>query len=279
MKEKKWTIGNVIWRLVLLIWALGIVFPLFWVLYESLKTNREFFMSAWAFPEALQWQNYVNAWNKLNIGRAMFNTLYFVGGSLVLGIFVTTLCAYTLTRLEWKGRKFILATITVSLFLPGINALVPQYVMMRSMHLINKLTGLILFNSLGISVFDLLVLSGFMQTIPKELEESAFMDGASIFKVFAKVVAPLAKPGIVTIAIFRFLGLYNEFLGPFIFVPNPKKAVIGVAMYTANARMMYKADWVTLFAGVVITMIPTIALYIIFQKQIVEGATIGGVKG
>src|SRR5690606_9198349 len=159
------------------------------------------------------------------------------------------------------------------------NALVPQYVLMRDLNLVNSLTGLIILDSLGESVFFLMLLGGFMQSLPKELEESAFMDGASLFQVFWRVIIPLSTPGIVTVAIFKFLGLYNSFLGPFIYLNDPEKHTIGVKMYHANQIMQYKADWVTLFAGVTIAMIPTIILYIIFQRQISEGATLGAVKG
>lgn len=268
-----------IWRIVLIVWALTILFPLVWVLYESLKTNREFFQDVWALPEALKWGNYKIAWDKYQLGDAMLNTLYYVGISMVAGVFITTLNAYALTRMEFKGRKLIWAVIMLSLFLPGINALIPQYVLMRDLHLTNSLTGLIILDSLGENVFFLMLLGGFMQSLPKELEESGTMDGASLFQVFGRIIVPLAMPGIVTVAIFKFLGLYNNFLGPFIYLSDPKKYTIGVNMYQANQMMQYTADWVTLFAGVMIAMIPSVLLYVFFQRWIMEGATMGAVKG
>lgn len=276
---KKNTFMDVIWRILMFLWGLSILFPLVWIFYESLKTNREFFQSAWGLPAVPQWKNYKTAWENLNISRSMLNTVYYVVASGTLNIFITTLCAYALTRLEWKGKKLVHETIMISLFLPGINALVPQYVLAKKLHLVNSLTGLITLNVLAVSAFDILLLGGFMQTIPNELEESAYIDGASIFQVFWKVIIPLAKPGIMTIGIFKFLGLYNDFLPPLIYLSDPKKYTIGVNMYQANQLMQYKADWVSLCAGVVIAMIPTLVVYLIFQKQIVEGATLGSVKG
>lgn len=263
----------------LLVWLLSILFPVVWVLYESLKTNREFFMDVWRFPEVLRWGNYRNAWVKYNIGPAMLNTLYYVGAGLILGTLITTLNAFVLTRLAFKGRKLIWATIMFSLFLPGINALIPQYVVMRSLHLTNSISGLILLYVFSESVFFLMLLGGFMQSLPKELEESAFMDGASLMQVFARVIVPLSMPGIVTVAIFKYLGLYNNFLAPFIYLSDQDKYTIGVNMYQANMMMQYTADWVTLFAGVVIAMIPSVLAFIFFQRSIIEGATLGGVKG
>ncbi|TMV45777.1 carbohydrate ABC transporter permease [Paenibacillus mesophilus] len=278
MKERR-TWMDLIWRLALIVWSITILFPLVWVLYESLKTNREFFQNVWSLPEVWKWVNYKNAWVKYKLGTTLLNTLYYVGASLLLGTLLTTLNAYALTRMEFKGRKLIWGTIMLSLFLPGINALIPQYVLMRDLHLTNSLTGLILLESLGESVFFLMLLGGFMQSLPKELEESAFMDGASLYQVFFRIMVPLAMPGIVTVAIFKFLGLYNNFLAPFIYLSDPKKYTIGVNMYQANQMMQYTADWVTLFAGVTIAMIPSILMYVFFQRWIMEGATMGAVKG
>jgi len=279
LKVNERTIGDYLWRLILLFWAMSIVVPLGWVLYESLKTNQEFFANVWAFPQKWAWVNYKKAWVSYELGSTMLNTLYYVGASLILGTFLTTINAYALVRLEFRGRKLIWSIIMLSLFLPGINALIPQYILMRDLHLLNSLTGLVLLDSLGESVFFLMLLGGFMQSLPKELEESAFMDGASLFQTFMRIIVPLSTPGIVTVAIFKFLGLYNNFLGPFIYLSDEKKHTIGVKMYHANQIMQYKSDLVTLFAGVTIAMLPTLILYIVFQKKIAEGATLGAVKG
>lgn len=277
IEKRNWT--DAVWRLFLYLWGLTIILPLAWVVYESLKSNPEFFQDIWALPDTLRWENYTNAWNQYGFGDALLNTLYYVGGSLVLSLFFTTLNAYALTRMEFKGRKVIWSLIMLSLFLPGVNALVPQYIVMRELHLTNSLTGLILLSSLGESVFYLMLLGGFMRSLPRDLEESAFIDGASLFKVFSRIIVPLSTPGIVTVAIFKFLGYYNNFMGPFIYLSDPEKYPIAVQMYQANKMMEYSADWVTLFAGVTIAMVPSIIIFIAFQKMLMEGATIGAVKG
>jgi ABC-type sugar transport system, permease component len=277
-RKKHFTFADIIWRFILFIWALGILLPLVWIFYVALKTNEEFFMSVWSLPKVPQWQNFVNAWNNLGIGASLLNTLYYVGVSLFLGLFLITLNAYALTRIQWKLRKYVWGLIMLSLFLPGINALVPQYVLMRSIHFTNSISGLIILSSLGESAFNLMLLGGFMQSIPTELEESANMDGASLFKIFRSIIVPLSIPGIVTVGVFRFLGLYNNFVGPFIYLSDPSKYTIGVCMYQANALMQYNADWVTLCAGVIIAMIPCMVVYMFFQDRIVEGATLGSIK-
>ncbi|MCD9023151.1 carbohydrate ABC transporter permease [Cohnella sp. NL03-T5] len=261
------------------LWAIGILFPLLWIVFESLKTNREFFADIWSIPEKLKWVNYANAWTLLGVKQSMFNTLYYIGLSLLIGMFFTTVNAYALTRLDFRGRKLIWAMIMLSLFLPGINALVPQYVLMRSFSLTNSLTGLVILDSLGESALYLMLLGGFMASLPKEVEESAYVDGASLFKVFYKIIVPLSIPGIVTVAIFKFMGLYNNFLGPLIYLSDPRKYTIGLNIYYLNILMQYKTNWVTLFASVIITLIPLVFVYVLFQRQIMEGTTIGAVKG
>lgn len=270
---------DVVWRILLYAWSLTIIFPLIWVIYESLKSNPEFYQDIWALPSEWKWQNYTKAWSQYGFGQSLLNTLYYVGGSLVLGLFFTTMNAYALTRMNFKGRKIIWSLIMLSLFLPGVNALVPQYVIMRELDLTNSLTGLILLSSLGESVFYLMLLGGFMSSLPMELEESATMDGATLFQKFWRVIVPLSTPGIVTVAVFKFLGFYNNFLGPFIYLSDPKKYPIAVQMYSANKQMEFTADWVTLFAGVTIAMVPSIIIYIMFQRLLMEGATMGAVKG
>jgi len=277
--KEKGSIANWFWSLALLLWALTIVFPLAWIFYESLKTNQEFFQDVWKLPNSPVWGNYADAWKEYRIGQAMLNTMYYVGVSLVIGTFLTAINAYVLTRMKFKGRTVLWSLIMLSLFLPGINALVPQYVLMRDMGLTNSLTGLIILDSFSESAFYLMMLGGFMQSLPKELEESASIDGASIFQTFFKIILPLSTAGIVTVAIFKFLNLYNNFLGPFIYLSDPGKYTVGVAMYQANQIMHYRADWVTLFAGLMITMVPLIAMYMVFQNRVREGATLGAIKG
>jgi ABC-type sugar transport system, permease component len=277
--ENRNKISDFLWRVLLFIWALTIILPIFWIFYESLKTNIEFFQDIWKLPSSLQWNNYLKAWLSLGIGSSMLNTIFVVGMSMVLSLVITTLNAYVFSRLEWRGKNIIWGIFMLSLFLPGINVLVPNYILMRALHLTNNLGGLIIFYSLTQSIVDLMILVSFMKSIPKEMEESAYIDGASILRVVKDVIVPLSLPGIVTIAIFKFIGYYNDFLNPFIFLSDPKKYTIGVSMYQANQLMQYSSDWVTLLAGVIITIIPCIIVYMFFQKRIVEGATLGAIKG
>lgn len=263
----------------LTLWASLIVLPLIWIFYVSLKTNYEFYLNPWALPESPQFGNYINAIVTLNLGPVFLNTLYFVFGGLILGVTVNTMAAYILTRLEWKGKKFMMGLIMLSLFLPGINILVPQYVLAVFFKLNNSITGLILLINMALSAFDILLMSSFMRSIPKELEESARIDGASMLTIFWKIIFPLSMPGIITISIFRFLNLYNDFINPFIYLTDPNKHTVAVSVYYANTVLRYTSNYVTLFAAIVVSLVPTLVVYAIFQKRVVAGATIGAVKG
>jgi N-acetylglucosamine transport system permease protein len=278
-RKPAWAPADILIRVILFLWAIAILGPLVWIGYSSLKTNVEFFQSTWSLPSELQFGNYAKAWDQLGIGRSLLNTAYFVGVTVILGTAITVINAYALTRISFPGRKFILMTVFLSLFLPGINAILPQYILMRSLHLTNSLNGLIILLGVGQNVFTLFLLAGFMQSIPRSLEESVLIDGGNVFHTFRHIGVPLALPGIITILILNFLGLYNAFLQPLIYLSDPKKYTIGVSMYQANQLMQYRSDWVTLLAGVVLAMVPPVAFYIIFQKQVARGATLGALKG
>jgi len=277
--KRKFSIGDSVWRFGLLIWALGIAFPLIWIIVMSLKTNQEFFLGAWSLPSELQLNNYIKAWVKLGIGPSFLNTLYVLVFGMLISVFFDTMNAYALTRIEWKGRNFIKGLIFMGLLLPGINALVPLYTIMRGLGMVDSLNGLILVYGFGGSVFDLVVLGSFMSSIPIDMEESAHLDGATVFKTFWHIIVPISAPGIVTISIFKFLTLYNDFTLPFILLNDSKKYTIGINMYYANEIMQYSSNWVSLCAGIVISLIPPLVVYILLQKRVIEGATLGAVKG
>lgn len=275
----KWNLSECVWRLMLFAWALTVLVPLLWILIVSLKTNREFFQSAWALPEVPQFANYVKAWISLRLDKAFINTILYIGFSMAIKLVFTLTTAYSLTRVKFKGRKLLMGLVMLSLYLPGINAMVPSYVLLKKLHLLNSIYGLVVFSSFGIDTFCVMVLGGFLSTIPYEMEESAYMDGAGYFRTLFQVIMPMAKPGIVTVLIFSFLNLYNSFLWPYISLQDPDKYTIAVKIYEVNKKMQYNADWVTLCACIVIGVLPSLLFYILLQKQVREGVNVGALKG
>lgn len=276
---KKFTVWDYIRRILLFVWALGILFPILWIIMTSFKSNLEFFQGAWKLPTSINFDNYVKAWTQMGINVAFLNTAYYVGLGVLISVIVTIIAAYALARFNFRGRKIAYWAIMISLFLPGINALVPTYVLLKNLNMDNSLTGLLIFGGLNLNAFLVLILTGFMSTIPKEIEESAYIDGASYFTTLTKILIPISKPGIVTVAVYAFLALYNSFIWPYIMLTDSSKFTLAVKMYEINQKMQYQSNWVGLCASIVIGLLPSILFYISLQKQVQEGLTLGALKG
>ncbi|MBP1988676.1 carbohydrate ABC transporter permease [Paenibacillus eucommiae] len=275
----KHNVWDVVIRIILLFWAILIILPLFWFLYESLKTNQEFFMNIWALPSKLQFNNYAKAWKSAGIMMYMGNTVFILAVTLLLSTALAGMASYILARFKFKLNRIIFWMITLSMMLPGINAITTQFILMKQLKLTDSLWGLCIYLTASAIPFSIFILTGFMKTIPHEMEESAYMDGCSYSRTFFSILLPMCKPGIVAINIFNFLGVYNSYLAPLLFISDEKKYPIAVGISNLYIKMMYQADWVTLFAGSVITMVPVILFYTLFQKQLISGTTIGAIKG
>lgn len=272
-------LGDIIIRLLLFICAVAILLPLIWVLYTSLKTNQEFFLSAWKRPSVLRWENYSRAWIQLGIANSFMNTVILVFGAMLLNTIVVSLGCYILARFDFKLRQVIYWYIIGSYFITGINTMVTGYILMRQLRLLNSIFGLIINYAAGSIVFNTLILTAFMKGQPRELDEAAYIDGATYWQTFWHVGLPLARPALLTINVFNFMNYYNNFMKPLIFISDSSKYPLSVAIYAMSQSMAYKADWVTLFAGFVIMIIPTILVYSIFQNYITQNLNIGSLKG
>ena len=266
-------------RALLGLWALVIILPLIWVFYTSLKTNQEFFMGAWQLPKIPQWNNYYRAWSQLGIGKSFFNTVILLAGAMLLNTFIVSLGCYTLARFDFKGRNIIYWYIIGSNFLTGLNHMVTGYILMSQLVLLNSLFGLIVNYGATSIVFNTLIVTAFMKGQPRELDEAAYIDGASYWQTFWHVGLPLARPVLLTINVFNFMNYYNNFIKPLLYIRDPDKYPLSVAIYSMSQAMTYRADWVTLFAGFVIMMIPTIIVYSIFQNYITQNLNVGALKG
>ena len=270
---------DIVIRTLLIIWAIVILLPLAWVFYTSLKTNQDFFLSAWKWPSILQWKNYTRAWLQLGIGNSFLNTLVLLVGSMLLNTVIVGLGCYTLARFDFRLRNVIYWYIIGSYFISGLNTMVTSYILMQKLHLLNSLFGLMLFYAAQPIVFNTLILVAFMKGQAKELDEAAYIDGASYWQTFWYVGLPLARPGLLTINVFNFMRFYNDFINPLLLIRDPEKYPLSVAIYSMAQSMTYRADWVTLFAGFVMMIIPTIIVYSVFQKYITQNLNIGALKG
>jgi N-acetylglucosamine transport system permease protein len=264
--------------LVLIAWSLFTGFTIVWIAMASLKTNRQVFREVWSLPSELHFENYEKAWSQIRLGDYFFNSCLIVITSVLLILLVSAPAAYILSRVKFRGSNLITMTFIAGIGVPVPLLFIPLFATMASLSLVNTIHGLIIvYISLSIP-FTVYTLTGFFATLPSELEDSAIIDGCTDFQVFRYVMLPLAAPGLITAAIFNFIGLWNEFQLALIFTNNPDQRTLSLGLYSLRNSMQYTGDWVGLFAGVVIVMLPTFILYLFLSERMVSGITMGAVK-
>lgn len=264
--------------LVLIAWSLFTGFTIVWIAMASLKTNRQVFREVWSLPSELHFENYDKAWSQIRLGDYFLNSCLIVITSVLLILLVSAPAAYVLSRVKFRGSNLITMTFIAGIGVPVPLLFIPLFATMAALSLVNTIQGLIVvYVSLSIP-FTVYTLTGFFATLPTELEDSAIIDGCTDFQVFRYVMLPLAAPGLITAAIFNFIGLWNEFQLALIFTNNPDQRTLSLGLYALRNSMQYTGDWVGLFAGVVIVMLPTFILYLFLSERMVSGITMGAVK-
>lgn len=273
--EKRLTILT---HIVLIGWTLIVLVPLIWVLMSSLKTDNEIFVDSWKPPAELQFNNYARAWTGSDISQFFVNSLIVVTASVVIVMVLGAMVSYCLARYEFFGRRILTLAFVGAMAVPLFLGIVPLFGILKSMSLLNTYHGLIIVYVAYAMPFTVFFLTGFFSTLPKEISEAAFVDGAGHYRTFFSVMLPMARPGIISIGIFNAVGLWNQYLIPVFLVTDPSKFVVpqGLAILAATAG--YRSDFSGLFAGLIIGMAPVLILYLIFQKQIQSGMTAGALK-
>ena len=260
------------------LWSLFTVFVIGWVALSSLKTNREVFKEAWKLPTELHFENFSKAWSVVRLGDYFLNSTLVVLSSVVLILMVSAPASYILSRVKFRGRNLITMIFTAGMGIPFPLLFIPLFVLLASIKLSDSLVGLtIVYVSLSIP-FTVYILTGFFGSLPTELEEAAIIDGCTDYQVFFKVMLPLASPGLITAAIFNFIGLWNEYQLALIFINTAQNRTLSLGLYSLANAMQYTGDWVGLFAGIVIIMVPTIVLYIFLSEKMIAGITMGASK-
>nr|WP_306943268.1 carbohydrate ABC transporter permease [Streptomyces phaeochromogenes] len=262
----------------LVLWAFMVVLPLLWAVMTSFKTDKEIFSSPWALPDSLHFDNWSRAWTEANMSDYFLNTIIVVGFSLLGTMLLGSMAAYVLARFEFPGNRFIYFLFIGGMSFPIILALVPLFYVMQNLSLLNTLPGLILVY-IGYSLpFTVFFMTAFFRTLPTSVAEAAFVDGASHTRTFFQVMLPMAKPGLISITIFNFLGQWNQYMLPTVLNTEPDNKVLTQGLVQLAVSQGYKGDWSGLFAGLVMAMLPVLAAYIIFQRQVVQGLTAGALK-
>lgn len=259
-------------------WSLFTIFLIGWFVLASVKTNRDVFRKPFEIPAEPQLINYEKVWTTSNIGQGFLNSLIIVSISVLVILLVSAPAAYVLSRARFKGRGLLTVVYIAGIGIPYPLLFIPLFALLAGLKLVNSLPGLILvYVSLSIP-FTVYILTGFFSSLPQELEDAAVIDGCNDIDVFRRIMLPLASPGMLTAAIFNFIGLWNEFQLALIFIQDPDKRPLSLSLYSLKNAMTYSGDWAGLFAGVVIVIVPTIILFIWLSERMISGITLGSVK-
>lgn len=277
-KSSEGKVLNVFSHGVLVIWAILVVMPLLWAIMASFKTDDSILSTPWALPDKLHFENWSRAWGQAHMSDYFLNTILVVGGSLIGTLLLGSMAAYVLARFDFPGNRFIYYMFIGGMSFPIILALVPLFFVMNNMGLLNTRHGLIMVYIAYSLPFTVFFLTSFFRSLPSSVAEAAMLDGASHTRTFFQVMLPMAKPGLISVGIFNFLGQWNQYLLPTVLNTDPKYRVLSQGLVELANGQGYKGDWSGLFAGLVMAMLPVLAAYIIFQRQVVAGLTAGAVK-
>jgi len=261
-----------------------VVFPMFWLFYSSLKPDREIFLHPFRLPspDNIAWRNFSNAWVGGNFQSYFFNSVVMTVSTVLVTTFLAAMTAYAVSRFTFPLARPIFFYFLAGLMIPIQLAIVPLFFQLKSFHMLDSRPGLFfVYLAFGFP-FAVFVLTGFFKTLPSSLHESALLDGATEFQAFWHVMLPLARPGLITVAIFLFLGNWNEFFVAFMTISgrggeNIQTLPLGLAKITIVSN--YRSDWGMAFAGLVLMMLPTLIAYVFLQKHLTKGITAGAIKG
>jgi raffinose/stachyose/melibiose transport system permease protein len=267
---------NVIIFILLSVFAICIIYPILWMFISGFKSNGELFNSTWSLPKVWNVSNYTAAWNQ-GVGRYFLNSVIVTLATVVLTLFFSATAAYALSRFEFWGKKLVFILVIGGLMLSPEVSLISLYKLLQNMHLYNTYWALIIPYTAFRIPFTIFLLRAYFLDIPREIEEAAYIDGCSSFKVFTKVIIPMSKPILSTAALLTAMASWNEFMFALVFIEDDSLRTIPIGL--ANLRGAFSTNWAQLIAGIAISSVTMIVLFIVFQKQFVRGLTSGGVKG
>ncbi len=269
---------------IIIAWVLFTFILLGWVLCASLSTTPEIFDNqVGKFPSGLHFENYAKAWGSQNVSKIFMNSLVYSLVSCALLILICAPCAYVLSRFKFIGNKAIQSGFVAAMGVPVAMIVLPLFCIIAQLHMVDngiKNRLVLLFLYIGINVpYTTIFLLNFFANLSRSFEEAAEIDGCPPKKIFWKVMFPMAQPGIITVTIFNFINIWNEYFLSLIFANSDKMRPVAVGLYSMINSMKYTGDWSGMFAAVVIVFLPTFFLYIFLSEKIIAGVTAGGVKG
>ena len=277
--------------IVLIAMAVSIIVPVAWVFMASIKENVEFYENPWALPMGFYWQNFADAWQKASMGSYMLNSIIVTALALVILIVVALPAAYCLSRFKFRSRNFLNVCFMAGLFINVNYIVVPIFLMLRDGDtwltrvfgdgfLLNNVFILAVVYAATALPFTIYLLSGYFATLPHDFEEAAYIDGAGYSTTMVKIIFPMAQPSIITIILFNFLSFWNEYIISLTLLSSangPKTLPVG--LLNLMQAQQSAAQYGIMYAGLVMVMLPTLILYICVQKKLIQGMTVGGLKG
>ena len=277
MPKSKFRPNKVILYIILILLTLIMLLPFVWMISASLKLNKDVFTFPiqW-IPKNLRWQNYQDIWTTIPLGLFIFNTAKLTVIVTLLQLLTSSFAAYAFAKLSFKGKNILFIGYIATIAIPWQAYMVPQFIMMRNVFHLND-THLAIICLQAFSAFGVFLMRQFYQDIPDELCEAARIDGMNEYQIWWKVMLPLSKPALSTLTIFTFVGTWNDFLGPMIYLTTTEKKTIqiGLRMFISQ----YSTEYGLIMAASVIALIPVLIVFLSLQKYFVQGIATSGLKG
>jgi N-acetylglucosamine transport system permease protein len=271
--------SNILIRIPMILYAITIIIPFVFLILNSLKTNQEFYNNFWKLPEALRFDNYKLGLDKSGIINLFVNTLYVIFLGLIVNMLPASMISYVIARTNFKFSNAMYNFFLIGLLTPGIICLIPVFFVVRVIHIYNTREALAIVYAAFEMAFSVFVMTSFFKTIPKELEEASYIDGVGYFKTFWYIIFPLTRPGLITIGVFNFLEFWNDYLVAMTLVIDERLKTVSLGVMKLQMANAVRTDWGPLFAVCIMSMIPVLLVYMLFQSKLTEGLTAGAVKG
>ncbi|MDR9853155.1 carbohydrate ABC transporter permease [Paenibacillus sp. VCA1] len=271
IKQQKWNFGKLIAFLLLIGGAAVVLVPLLWTVSTSLKSPAEVFQDSF-IPKVWHWDNYKNAVTAVPFFLFLKNTLIILIPVMIGTVFSSALCAYGFARFRFKGKRFLFLVLLATMMLPGQVTMIPMFIMFKEAGWVDTFLPLIIPSFFGGGAFNIFLIRQFMRGIPRDLDEAAFMDGASRWSIFTRIMLPLSKPPLIAVSIFTFMGVWNDFQGPLIYLNTNTKytLALGLSMF----KGLYNVEWNMLMAATILIMLPAIIVFFFLQKYFIEGISL-----
>lgn len=279
---KKLSLGTWVIRIMMIVWSLLIIVPFAMLFLTSTKTNAEFYESIWALPKNIFSSiayNFSEAWIRGNFAANFMNTIIIVGGAIVLSMALSAMVSYAIARRKLRIGNALEDMYAISYLIPCMVGLTPLFLLARFLGLFDTRMIMILTFAARAIPFCVMIMAPFFRTVPTQLEEAAYIDGATPWRAFLQVILPLVRPAFVTAGIFLFIDYWSDYMYGLMFISDPGKNTISMGMLAFRVVSGFKIDWGVTCAACVLFIAPILLMYAVFQKQIMGGLTSGSVKG